>query len=41
MTATSKDEATVNKPKPKLDIGVLEEDDDFEEFPAASTLFRY
>ena len=26
-----------NKDKPKLDLGLLEEDDEFEEFPAEGT----
>lgn len=28
------DENNSNKSKPALDLGILEEDDDFEEFPA-------
>ncbi|KAL5963178.1 Histone-lysine N-methyltransferase H3 lysine-36 specific [Taenia solium] len=34
MAANSKDENSSNKAKPVVDLGILEADDDFEEFPA-------
>ncbi|VDM16535.1 unnamed protein product [Hydatigera taeniaeformis] len=36
MAANSKDENSSNKAKPVVDLGILEADDDFEEFPADS-----
>lgn len=34
MAVSSKDESSSNKAKPAVDLGILEADDDFEEFPA-------
>ena len=34
MAVPSKDESSSNKAKPVIDLGILEADDDFEEFPA-------